>query len=271
MSLSLCHDENKASQNLREKTKIATAFGRAAPRYDALANYQQNSGKQLLGFIEDHALAEIPIEPLQVLDAGCGTGFFSQILQARGAYVTALDLSVGMLEVAKNKQAAHRYVCGDMDALPFADASFDWVFSNLAIQWCQNLPHALSELYRVTKPGGVVGFTTLAEHSLGELAQAWQTLDDDPHVNRFLAYSQIVEDCQSWRCQLYQQADTLYFSNLIELLNSVKGIGATHLTAGRQAGLMTRQRLQRLSAVYPMADKGLPLTYQTVFGIMYRD
>lgn len=86
---------------------------------------------------------------------------FSQILQARGAYVTALDLC-RYAGGGKNKQAAHRYVCGDMDALPFADASFDWVFSNLAIQWCQHLPHALSELYRVTKPGGVVGFTTLA-------------------------------------------------------------------------------------------------------------
>ncbi|MGV2470181.1 malonyl-ACP O-methyltransferase BioC, partial [Bacillus subtilis] len=67
------------------------------------------------------------------------------------------------------------------------------------------------------------------------------------------------------------QADTLYFSNLIELLNSVKGIGATHLTAGRQSGLMTRQRLQQLISVYPDTDQGLPLTYQTVFGIIYRD
>lgn len=271
MSLSLYHDEASLSRNIREKTKIASAFGRAASRYDSLASYQQNSGKRLLGLLESHETIETPMFSLHVLDAGCGTGFFSQIIKQRGAHVTALDLSAGMLDVARNKQAAHRYVCGDMDALPFEDASFDWVFSNLAIQWCDDLSHVLSELYRVTKPGGVIGFTTLAEHSLGELSVAWKALDDSPHVNRFLPYSKIVKSCQAWRSQLYQQADTLYFSNLIELLNSVKGIGATHLTAGRQPGLMTRQRLQQLIEVYPNTEKGLPLTYQTVFGIIYRD
>lgn len=74
-----------------------------------------------------------------------------------------------------------------------------------------------------------------------------------------------------WRCKLKKQADTLYFPHIHALLNSLKGIGATHLTAGRKKGLITRQHLQQLASVYPLADKGLPLTYQTIFGILYRD
>ncbi|MFB9995577.1 malonyl-ACP O-methyltransferase BioC [Providencia rustigianii] len=277
MSLSLFHEGSaqdihcRQKPKNRQKQKIASAFGRAAARYDSLANYQQNTGSQLLRLLDQYANPASLSTCHHILDAGCGTGFFSQIMQQRGDQVTALDLSVGMLNVAKSKQSANDYVCADMDALPFDNASFDGVFSNLAIQWCDDLQHALGELYRVTKPGGMIGFTTLAENSLGELSQAWKVLDDTPHVNRFLAYPQITKSCLPWRHQLFQQADTLYFSNLIELLNSVKGIGATHLTAGRQSGLMTRQRLQQLISVYPDTDQGLPLTYQTVFGIIYRD
>ena len=255
----------------REKQQIAAAFGRAAMRYDALANYQQNSGKQLLAQLDIELEKHQRIYPLKVLDAGCGTGFFSQRLKARGNEVTALDLSAGMLNVAKNKNSAAHYLCADMESLPFRHETFDMVFSNLSIQWCRDIYQPLSELYRVTKPGGLIAFTTLAENSLNELSQAWQVLDGTSHVNFFLPYSSIFKSCQTWRNKLNLQADTVHFSDIHALLNSLKGIGATHLTKGRRKGLMTRQRLQQLASVYPITDQGLPLTYQTVFGVIYRD
>lgn len=251
----------------REKHKIAAAFGRAAKHYDALANYQQITGKQLL----ERLKVLQPIGPLHILDAGCGTGYFSHKLKALGHCVTALDLSAGMLEMAKSKTAADHYLCADMESIPLESHSFDVVFSNLAIQWCQDLRGALSELYRVTKPGGLVLFTTLAEHSLDELSSAWYSLDGESHVNTFLNIQQMQQSCQQWRNDLIWQKDTLYFSELTELLHSLKGIGATHLTAGRKAGLMTRQRLQQLALAYPITEHGLPLTYHTVFGVLYRD
>lgn len=255
----------------REKQQIASAFGRAANRYDALANYQQNSGKQLLAQLDNELEKYQRASPLKILDAGCGTGFFSQRMKACGNEVTALDLSTGMLNVAKNKNAATYYLCADMESLPFGRETFDVVFSNLSIQWCREINHPLSELYRVTKPGGLIAFTTLAETSLNELSQAWQALDGTSHVNAFLPYSSIFKNCQTWRNKLNLQADTIYFPNIHSLLNSLKGIGATHLTGGRQKGLMTRNRLQQLASVYSITDLGLPLTYQTVFGILYRD
>ena len=106
MNLSLYHDETSLSRNTQEKAKIASAFGRAASRYDSLASYQQNSGKQLLSLLESLGVIETPMFSKQVLDAGCGTGFFSQIIKQTGAHVTALDLSAGMLDVARNKQSA---------------------------------------------------------------------------------------------------------------------------------------------------------------------
>ncbi|ELX8380258.1 malonyl-ACP O-methyltransferase BioC [Providencia vermicola] len=251
-----------------EKQKIASAFGKAAKRYDSIAYYQQNSGHQLLDLL---ASAQVNLSDKKVIDVGCGTGFFSQIIKRQGAEVTALDLSLGMLEVARDKKAAAQYICADMELLPFADQTFDIVFSNLAIQWCSNLSQALTELHRVTKSGGVIVFTTLAKGSLSELSQAWAKLDGYSHVNEFLSFELITASCQPWKHQLLLQPDKLYFPDLARLLNSLKGIGATHLTAGRQGGLMTRQRLQQLTHAYPASVNGLELTYQTVFGIIYRD
>ncbi|HEC8330403.1 TPA: malonyl-ACP O-methyltransferase BioC [Providencia rettgeri] len=261
MTSIICHD----------KQKIAAAFGRAATRYDAIANYQQTAGEQLLNKLKSTLFATQVNMPLRVLDAGCGTGFFSQKLKHQGHTVTALDLSSGMLDVAKSKNAADEYLCADIESIPTHSAQFDVVFSNLSIQWCENLHGALSELYRVTKRGGVIVFTTLAEHSLNELSKAWQLLDEYSHVNTFLSPQAITSSCQTWRHELSFQKDTLYFPDLISLLNSLKGIGATYLTEGRQTGLMTRKRLQQLALAYPMAHQGLPLTYQTVFGVIYRD
>lgn len=261
MTSIICHD----------KQKIAAAFGRAAASYDAIANYQQGTGNQLLNKLKSTLVAKQINKPLRVLDAGCGTGFFSQKLKNQGYIVTALDLSSGMLDVAKSKDAADEYVCADMESIPVSSAQFDVVFSNLSIQWCESLHGVLSELYRVTKRGGVIVFTTLAENSLSELSQAWQSLDGYSHVNTFLSSQDITASCQTWRHDVSFHQDTLLFPDLISLLNSLKGIGATHLTAGRQAGLMTRKRLQQLALAYPMAHQGLPLTYQTVFGVIYCD
>lgn len=255
----------------REKHKIAAAFGRAAKSYDSVASYQRSTGTQLLGQLTSVLNSSELTAPLHILDAGCGTGYFSHKLKNQGHHITALDLSAGMLEMVQTKAVADHYLCADIESIPLDSQTFDVVFSNLSVQWCQDLSKALSELYRVTKPGGVVVFTTLAEHSLAELSSAWHSLDGYSHVNSFLSVQQIQNSCQSWRHKLIFQKDTVYFPELIALLHSLKGIGATHLTAGRKAGLMTRQHLQQLALLYPMTEQGLPLTYHTVFGAIYRD
>lgn len=256
------------SQLRDEKQKIASAFSRAAKHYDSIAHYQQNSGYQLLELLIS-ALGHL--RQKIIVDAGCGTGFFSQLMSNKEANITAVDLSSGMLDVARSKGSASHYICADMESLPFAESTVDAVFSNLAIQWCRHLPTALTELYRVTKPGGAIVFTTLAEGSLLELSQAWMSLDGYSHVNNFLDYQRIEDSCKPWRHRLVLQTDQLYFSDLAHLLHSLKGIGATHLTAGRKPGLMTRKRLEQLASVYPIVNGKYALTYQTVFGVIFHD
>ncbi|MFI5557884.1 class I SAM-dependent methyltransferase [Amycolatopsis japonica] len=95
-----------------------------------------------------------------VLDMGCGTGRFTVPLAESGANVTGLDLSAGMLAVARGKLEERGLRAelreGDMAALPFPDGSFDTVSSMLALM---HIPIAdrqavFREVSRVLKPGG---------------------------------------------------------------------------------------------------------------------
>jgi len=97
---------------------------------------------------------------LNVLDVGCGPGIVSMQLSDMGHHVTSLDFSLKMLEAAE-KNAAYNglsidFHLGDAENLPFQDDTFDALVSDYVL-W--TLPHpekALSEWYRVVKPGSKV-------------------------------------------------------------------------------------------------------------------
>lgn len=93
-----------------------------------------------------------------VLDAGCGEGYMSRMLAARGARVTAVDFSRGMLEIAAERTPAGvaiRYLHGSCEDLGFlADGAFDVVLSNMSLQDVADYEVALREFARVLRPGG---------------------------------------------------------------------------------------------------------------------
>ncbi|MCX8957261.1 malonyl-ACP O-methyltransferase BioC [Erwinia psidii] len=243
------------------KQAIARAFGRAASGYDQYAELQRRSGEQLASYARWR-------QGRKILDAGCGTGWFSQRWRRAGNQVTALDLSAEMLFQARSQQAADHYQPGDIEALPFAEPQFDLCWSNLAVQWCSDLSMALQELRRVTLPGGQVLFSTLAAGSLSELNTAWQVLDLNAPVNRFLTVDAIREAGQSLGAQLHQQTLTLAFPDLLSTLRSLKGTGATHLHQGRDGMILSRRHLQQLTQHWPRDRRGFLLSYHLVYGVI---
>jgi len=246
------------------KQGIARTFGRAAADYDRHAAFQRASGDELAAFLG-------PQQGKSLLDAGCGTGWFSRVWQRAGNRVIALDLSPVMLAEARRRESASAYLVGDIEQLPLADSSLDICFSNLAVQWCDNLPGALAELYRVTRPGGVIAFSSLAEGSLAELTRAWRQVDAAVHVNRFMSACAIAQALQPYRHRLRAVPHRLYYPRLVPLLQDIKGVGAGYLRDGRPLGLTGSQRIQRLEAVWERHAAGLPLTYQLIYGLIYRD
>ncbi|GAA1220090.1 demethylmenaquinone methyltransferase [Kitasatospora nipponensis] len=91
-----------------------------------------------------------------VLDLGAGTGTSSLPFREAGANVVPCDFSVGMLTEGKRRHPELPLTAGDATRLPFADASFDAVTISFALRNVHDTGLALSELYRVTKPGGRV-------------------------------------------------------------------------------------------------------------------
>lgn len=246
------------------KQAIAAAFGRAAQSYSRHDALQRQSADGLRAFLAETRFAS-------VLDAGCGPGSNSLAWRQTGSVVTAMDLCAPMLEEARRNQAADSYLQADIEAIPLADAQFSLVWSHLAVQWCASLPRALAELWRVTQPGGKVAFTTLLNGSLPELNQAWQAVDTQPHANRFLTGQQVNEALSGWQYRCTVQTVTLLFDDALSAMHSLKGIGATHLHAGRAAKPLTRGQLQQLAQAWPQQAGKFPLSYQLFHGIIERD
>jgi demethylmenaquinone methyltransferase/2-methoxy-6-polyprenyl-1,4-benzoquinol methylase len=92
----------------------------------------------------------------RALDVATGTGDLAIALRARGAEVTALDFSDGMLEVARAKAPDIRFEQGDALALPYADGEFDAATVGFGARNFSDLGRGLREMTRVTRPGGRV-------------------------------------------------------------------------------------------------------------------
>ncbi len=93
----------------------------------------------------------------QLLDVGCGTGWFTRHFAAiPGLKVTGLDCDLESLSFAHAHDSNTFYVQGNAQSLPFADASFDLVVSIAALCFIANWPSALKEMIRVTRTRFVI-------------------------------------------------------------------------------------------------------------------
>ena len=100
-----------------------------------------------------------------LLDAGCGTGWFTRRFSALpGLHLTGLDTNADWLAYARSRDGKAQYVEGNGQRLPFADASFDHAVSVTALCFMPDWAQALKEIVRVARMRFAVG--VLNRHSL---------------------------------------------------------------------------------------------------------
>lgn len=140
------------------KQQVAAHWERRAPRFDEDFGHSIRTPAERAAWDRLLDLVLPARRALDALDAGCGTGFLSLELAARGHRVTAVDFAPAMLAEARRKAAERgasiRFEEADAEQLPFASGSFDLAISRHLL-W--TLPHpeaAIDEWMRVLRPGG---------------------------------------------------------------------------------------------------------------------
>jgi malonyl-CoA O-methyltransferase len=266
------------------------AFEHAAATYDASAVLQREVGQRMA-----ERLGLMKLQPATILDVGCGTGDALSELAARypQAFVVGLDSAYSMLETARRRTGAARaserslfarwfgaranragepaLVCADAGGLPVAPDSIDLLWSNLTLQWINEIEAAFAEFHRVLRPDGLLLFTTLGPDTLKELRSAFAEVDQATHVSRFidmhdvgdmLAHAGFADPVMD------METITLTYDDATTMMRELKAIGARNATLGRPRGLIGRARWQRVLAGLERfrRDGRLPATFEVVYG-----
>ena len=140
------------------KQQVAAHWGRRAPHFDEDFGHSIRTPAERAAWDRILDLVLAGRGALDALDAGCGTGFLTFELAARGHRVTAVDFAPAMIAEARRKAAQRavsvRFEAADAEQLPFIPGSFDLAMSRHLL-W--TLPHpqaAIDEWIRVLRPGG---------------------------------------------------------------------------------------------------------------------
>jgi len=256
-----------------DQARVRRAFDRAANSYEQFAVLQNEVCQRLLEKLEI-----VKINPQFILDAGAGTGAAIPALLERykKAQLVALDLSENMLKKSSRHGSFLRsphLVCADIENLPFADGTFDLVFSSLSMQWCNDLNAALLEAKRVLKPGGLFVFTTFGPDTLKELRSSWATVDDGGHVNQFIDMHDIGDALlQDGFAEPVMEAEvlTVTYHSADEIMHDLKAIGA-NVTVGKGCaakGLGGKSDLHSVRQAYEQFRQNdlLPASYEIIYG-----
>jgi len=130
-------------------------------------------GYPLLSKVIDYKL----LKGKKILDIACGTGWSSEQFARAGADVTAIDITPKAVELAKKRFELYslraEILVADAENLSFPDNSFDYILAWGCLMHMPNTQKAISEIYRVLKPGGWFFFKTFL-------------LDEDRHAERLL-------------------------------------------------------------------------------------
>jgi malonyl-CoA O-methyltransferase len=250
------------------KSKVSAAFNRAANAYDAMAQFQHRVCERLAATLPD-------TDPRRVLDGGCGTGYGAELLRRQWPQTLVVGCDLAPQMAHKTMQRGFTAVCGDLERLPFADASFDLAWSSLALQWCQP-GLAFPELQRVLAPGGLLLFSTLGPGTLHELESAFAGIDQHRRVLPFASAAQVETALAQAGFEQIDIASEPWLTRHLDfktLLATIRGIGASQTGGNRRRGMMGKTSWQAAQARYEALRDGdglLPATYEVVFGLAHK-
>ena len=263
---------------LVDKRQVRRSFERAAAGYDAAAVVQREVCDRMLARLD-----YIKLSPAAILDAGSGTGNAVNELMTRYPQrpIVALDIALSMLRLTRRRprwwqilpglRAPLYAVCADLERVPLRNDAVGLVWSNLALQWLNDLPRTFAEMYRVLSPGGLLMFSTFGPDTLKELRRSYAATDSRTHVNRFTDMHDIGDMLVAARFAdpvMDMETLTLTYDDVRGLMRDLKSIGAHNVTRGRPGGLSGKSALDAVERAYEAhrREGKLPATFEVVYG-----
>ena len=267
------------TQHHIDKKRAQASFNKASAIYEDSAVLQKQVLEEM--FLR---LKLLKINPNSILDLGCGPGNAGPELKA--AYkphdLIYLDFAYDMLRKAEEKNRDHflkvfsskttqRFICADMEAIPLAENSVDMVWSNLSLQWCNDLDQVFTQIAKTLTHNGLFIFSTFGPSTLHELRMSLASFSQYSHVNQFIDMHDIGDALM--RCGfsdpvLDVDVYTLTYSTFKEVMYDLKQIGARNALQGRAKGMTGKSFLYQLEKLYEVyrADEKLPASYEVVYG-----
>jgi malonyl-CoA O-methyltransferase len=260
-----------------DKREVRRAFSKAAANYDATAVLQREVCSRML-----ERLDYIRLQPERILDAGSGTGWGTRQLIQRypAAQIVALDIAIGMLRASRGHSSwwqklfggeKQLQLCADVECLPLAARCAEMVWSNLTVQWCNDLPATFVELQRVLKVDGLVMFSTFGPDTLKELRTAFDGVDGYSHINRFADMHDIGDMLVAAGFAepvMDMEYITLTYDDVKAVMQDLRSIGAHNATGGRAPGMVGKEKWARIMQNYESLRRNgkLPATFEVIYG-----
>lgn len=215
--------------------------------------------------------------PVDFLHREIGERLTDRLDLIRREFPAALDLSATRLDLPGSAWVVSEDVVSDPEFVPFREASFDLVASNLMLHWVGDLPGTLVQLRRVLRPGGLLLATLFGGQTLVELRTALfeaelaaeggvsprvsptAELGDAAALLQRAGFSSPVADSETI---------TVTYPDILALMRDLRGMGETNALSARR-GFLSRATLARAGAIYAdrfaEADGRIRATFEVLF------
>lgn len=248
---------------LMGNSKVQQAYNRIANHYNDVAMLHRQSGEQLI-----ENLQYLELKPKRILDLGCGTGHFTQKLQALypEAEVIGIDFSENMLAVANSNYPDLTFIQANVMKTNLAEHRYDLLFCNGVLHWLAQPQEFFIEAKRLLATSGALLFTTFGPDTLKELQRAWATISNQAHVNQFIDMHDLgdgLRELHFFDPVLSMEKIIFTAPDVITLLQTIKSMGSSFL--GEHA-YVSRQEFQQLENAYLAEQGSLPVTCEIIYG-----
>ncbi|MEW6171174.1 MAG: methyltransferase domain-containing protein [Candidatus Omnitrophota bacterium] len=245
-----------------DKAIVRDNFSRIASQYEEKAILQEKIGKSFLNGI-NHLVKKSGY----ILDIGCGSAKLTKEINILNpqAKIFALDLSLAMLEIAKNKCDC---LLADAQNLAFLKDSFDLVISNLTYQWINDLSKAFLEAKRILKNNGDFCFTVFGQSTLEELRSVYKRVTKRNIPNILLKKDYIYQNLLEIgfkKIEINCFLEKELYLDLTSLVRWLKDIGTNRI---EKPSFIGREKWQKLNNLYKLNyeyDNQVYASFEVIF------